>query len=177
MLIVVVIVLALLLHFFGVWELLEDVIRVASVLTIGFVVTAVTKLRKHSGLLVHHLQPVHVVNFSRNGEEDAGLTGQSFEGVLHVLNTLTVESWHRAANREVGCRSVKTFSLIICWEISVHQRIEASWLACDDSLRVSHCGASVSELILGDYDVSGLRISYRYALLTCRHYIIEVDLR
>ena len=112
--IVVVFMLALLLHFFGIGEFLEDVIRVASMFTVGFVVTAVTKLRKHSGLLVHHQQPVPVVNLSRRGEEDAGLTGQSFEGVLHVLNTLTVESRHRAANREVGCRSVKTFSLIIC---------------------------------------------------------------
>ena len=43
-LIVMVFMLALLLHFFGVGKLLEDVIRVASMFTIGFVVTAVTKL-------------------------------------------------------------------------------------------------------------------------------------
>ena len=36
--------LALLLHLFGVGKLLEDVIRVASMFTIGFVVTAVTEL-------------------------------------------------------------------------------------------------------------------------------------
>ena len=113
-LVVMVFMLALLLHLFGVGKLLEDVVRVASMFTIGFVVTAVTKLGQHSNLLVHHQRPVLVINLRRSGEDDAGLTGQRFEGVLHVLNTLTVESRHRAANREVGCRSFKTSPLIIC---------------------------------------------------------------